>query len=308
VLRWTELGRFVVGRRLGHVPQRGHEQGGIDGPRPLEGFEIDGDVDQGIEVAHRAEVARLGPLNAEVLGLAVDAFAPGTLGVDRLVEGAIAIQGDAHHPASFDVDVFDAALAEGLLLMVAGLAGARWIEQRTAVALGVVAVGMLKGIRGVHTQACRAARGAIGIAGVNGMGMVVERDGSDAPPKGAGLIGIPGIEGGISGDMHRKGVQDGHGLDVERDEIGDVIFIERLGELGQHDIAIVRGDGGCHTRAVAPQQFLFFFDGAIGLLLIGTFFDAQTAIGVTCGLLIFLEAFEDVGPEVVFFERSHKYA
>ncbi len=114
-----------------------------------------------------------GALDTQVLGLAVDAFTGGTLVVDRLVERAVAIQGDAHEPTGFDVDVFDAALAFAKLFMVTGLACRLGIEQRTAIALRAVAVGMLKRIGGMHAQADGTARGAIGIASVNGMGMLV---------------------------------------------------------------------------------------------------------------------------------------
>ena len=82
--------------QLGDEASFGGEQGGIDGSRPLEGFAVDRDVDQGIETAHRADVAHFGPLNAQVLGLAVDAFGAGALVVNDAVERAIAIEGDAH--------------------------------------------------------------------------------------------------------------------------------------------------------------------------------------------------------------------
>ena len=36
--------------------------------------------------------------------------------------------------------------------------------------------------------------------------------------------------------------------------------------------------------------------------LVGTLFDAQPAIGIVDWLLVFLEAFGDIGAEVVFFD------
>ncbi len=164
----------MVGRLgLGEEASPGDEQAGIDGPRPPERFSVDRDVDQGIEVTDRVDVTRFGPLNAEIFGLAVDAFTGGSLLIDSLVEGAIPIQSDAHESARLDVDVLDAALAKGLLLMWTGLARPSWIEQGAAVALGAVAVGMLELVGGVHAQAFWTARHAVWVTSVNRMSMLV---------------------------------------------------------------------------------------------------------------------------------------
>ena len=131
--------------------------------------------------------------------------------------------------------------------------------------------------------------------------MLVERNGGHPRTCGTGLVDVPGVIGSISGDMDGKSHEHGHGLDVERREVGHIAFIEGQGEISQHDIA-VDGIGGCrHARAVAPDVFLFFFGGAIGLHLVGTRFDAQPAFGVVLGLLVFLEAFGNIGTKVVLF-------
>lgn len=55
----------MVGERLlGHKAELGSEQAGIDLPRSPKHFEVDREVDQGIELAHRAEIAHFGSLNA----------------------------------------------------------------------------------------------------------------------------------------------------------------------------------------------------------------------------------------------------
>jgi hypothetical protein len=90
--------------------------------------------------------------------------------------------------------------------------------------------------------------------------------------------------------------------------IGHVAFIERQGVLGQHHVPVDGIGGRRDPGAVAPDEFLFFFGGAVGLLLVGALLDPQTAIGVADGLLVFLEAFSDIGAEVVLFERSRRYA
>ncbi len=132
--------------------------------------------------------------------------------------------------------------------------------------------------------------------------MLVERNGGNTATCGTGLVDVPGVIGGISGDMDGKSREHGHGLDVERRKVGDISFIERQGEISQHDITVDGIGGCCDARAVAPDVFLFFFGGAIGLHLVGTLFDTETAIGVVRGLLVILAAFGDVGTEVVLFD------
>ena len=117
-----------------------------------------------------------------------------------------------------------------------------------------------------------------------------------------GLVGVPGIKGGIGSDVGGKEAQCRHGADVERNKVGDIVLVKGLGVLGQDHIAIAGHDGRGHTAAIAPEQFLALLFGAIGLLLIDAFFDAQPTIGIAFGLLIFLEAFADIGAPVVFFD------
>src|SRR5437016_5002601 len=87
--------------RLGHFAKLGCEQGGIDLACSSEDLDIDADIGQRIQPAHRVAVAGFGSLNAQVLGLTVDAFTRGSLVVDDLVERALAIEGDTHESASF---------------------------------------------------------------------------------------------------------------------------------------------------------------------------------------------------------------
>ena len=180
-------------KHLGNLPELGGEQGGVDGPCPLEGFGVDRDVDQGIEPTDRANVARFGPLDAQVLGLAVDALAARALRVDDLVEGTRAVQQGAHQPTGLDVEVFDAALAFGKLLVLTALACAGGKEQRTAKALSSKAIGVSKRIGGMHAQACRAIRGAVGVAWNLLMAVTVEGDGGNATPMGHCVVDVPSL-------------------------------------------------------------------------------------------------------------------
>jgi hypothetical protein len=171
-------------------------------------------------------------------------------------------------------DTLDTAFLFTKLLMVTGLAGRRWIEQRTAVALRAVALGMLELVGRMHAQADGTQRSAIGIALIHWMSMLIERNGGNTSATHTGLIGVPGVEGSISGDMDGKGMEHGDRLDVKRHKVGDVVFVEGQGGVGQHHIAVDRISGGCDAGAVAPDEFLFFCGGAVGLHLVGALFDA----------------------------------
>lgn len=159
------------------------------------------------------------------------------------------------------------------LLVVTGLARALRKEHGTAIALRPEAVGMPELIGGVHAQAFRAVGCAIRVAWHLVVGMLVERDGGNAPARCASLVGVPGVEGSISGDVDGKGIEHGDGLDVKRHKVGDVVLVKRLREISKHHITIDGIGGCCDAGPVAPDEFLFFFGGAIGLHLIGALFD-----------------------------------
>ncbi len=102
----------------------------------------------------------------------------------------------------------------------------------------------------------------------------------------------------------------------ERTIVGDVGFIERQGVVGQHHIAIDGVGGGRHPGAIAPEQFFLLCGGAIGLLLVGTAFDAKPTIGVAGQPLRFVVAILDVDALVILFDpgvevldiESHRFA
>ena len=247
-------------------------------------------------------IADFGSFNAQGLGLAVDAFTTGALGVDGLVERTATIQGDPHEAASFHVDVFNTAFAFGKLRMVAALAGGLGKEQGTAIALRPVAVGVGELVSGMHAQAARAERHPVGIALIDGMGVLVLGNSGDAPAEGTGLVDVPGIKGGIGGDMRWKLGEGDHGLVKEGEGVADVSGIEGLGIFSQHDVTIVRSGGSGDSGAITPQVFFFYFLGAISLFLIVAAFDAYSAVRVASGLLVFTEAIEQGNARIVFFD------
>ncbi len=109
-----------------------------------------------------------------------------------------------HQSALFPIGIFDTTFAPGELGMVTGLARRRWIEQRTAIALRAIAIGVRTLVGGMHVQACRAARRPIRVARHVLVPMGVERDGCDALPVSHRLIDVPVIEGRISCYMRGK--------------------------------------------------------------------------------------------------------
>ncbi len=159
---------------------------------------IQNEIDQGIEVLDRAPIAHFGPFDPERLSLTVDAFTRGALVVDGLIEGTLAIQQGPHQSALFLIGIFDTTFAPGELGMVTGLARRRSIEQRTAIALHAIAVGVRTLVGGMHAQSCRAARRPIRVARHVLVPMGVERDGGDALPVSHRLIDVPVIERRIS--------------------------------------------------------------------------------------------------------------
>ncbi len=93
-----------------------------------------------------------GTFDAEFLGLTIDAFTRGTLAIDGLVERAGTIEIHAHQATQLDVDMFDTAL--GLVVELFVFTGALQLtsgeEERTAIHLGAIAIGMGKWKGGMH--------------------------------------------------------------------------------------------------------------------------------------------------------------
>ena len=83
------------------------------------------------------------------------------------------------------------------MLALTALARAGGKEQRTAKALGTVAVGVLELVGGMHAQACRAIGGPVGVTWDGFMAVAVEGDGGDTWPMGHRFVDIPVIEGSI---------------------------------------------------------------------------------------------------------------
>ena len=111
---------------------------------------------------------------------------------------------DAHQTTWLDVDVLDTAFLLGELCMVADLSRRFRKQERTAVALGTIAVGMSELVGRVHAQPPGAQRYAVSIALRERIVMLIQGNGGDAATADGCLIRIPGIEGRISNDMRGK--------------------------------------------------------------------------------------------------------
>src|SRR5260370_38885404 len=140
-------------------------------------------------------------LNAEFFGLTVDALASGALGVDGVVQGAIAVQGHTLKSAQFPVGVFLTALAFEKLLMVTGGSGGLREEQGAEKTVRLIAIGMMELEGGGHAQAFGTHGDAIVISRPIVMSMLVDWHGPDAAMPCGGLVDIPGIKGSDGGRL-----------------------------------------------------------------------------------------------------------
>jgi hypothetical protein len=235
------------------------KQSSIDGFCSHQSAHIDHQIDQCIEIGNGVAIVNLWTLNAQFFGLAIDALARGALSVHSMVERSVTIEGDTLDAAALPVDILDTALALEELRVLAGLPSRFGKEQGTLETLGAIAVSMEKRCSRMHRQTDRTTRRAVRQTRKRSFAVLVERNSPNAPMTCRSFIDVPGIIGRISCQMSRILLESMNGLAVERAEVRDIAFIERLSVLGQDDIAVVRGGGSSDTRAVAPKQFFLLF-------------------------------------------------
>ena len=269
----------------------------------MQGFEIDEEAGEGVEGAHRTEVAHERMIEQELaFGMTVGPLRAGALTVDSLIERAVTVEAGAHLSARFPVEGFDTTLALSELLVLTALCAGLGKEERTAKALGPVAVGRRELVGRIHAQLFLTQRHAISRSLALGMTVRVERDSGNAPTVGTRLIDVPSIKSGISGDVRRVKAEVGHGLQVERHKVGDVVLVESLSLLGEDDITIVGDVGTGQAQSIAPQLLILFGRATISLLLVGRAFDPQAAIRIAFGLQVRVEALFDILAQVILFD------
>ena len=117
-----------------------------------------------------------------------------------------------------------------------------------------------------------------------------------------GLVGIPGIEGRISGDMGWEEAKDCDRRSREGEIGGDIVRVEGLGILSEHHITVVGSNGRDDARAIAPEVLFADLDGAIRLLLVGALLHSHLAIRIAFWLTVLAEAIEQGLSRVVFFD------
>jgi hypothetical protein len=83
----------------------------------------------------------------------------------------------------------------------------------------------------MHAQPFGADGNPISIALILRMAVLVEGNGSHPFAVGNGLIDVPRIKGGISGDVSGELLKSGNCLNVEGKEIADIALVERLSVL-----------------------------------------------------------------------------
>jgi len=81
----------------------------------------------------------------------------------------------------------------------------------------------------------------------------VEGNGGDPAMDRTGLVDVPGIKGGIGGDVGGRAAQRCAGARVEWVVVGGAYLVKGLGVLGEHGVAVARVGGRRHAAAVAPH-------------------------------------------------------
>jgi hypothetical protein len=236
--------------------------------------------------------------DAQLFGLTIDPFARSTLRIHGFVERTPTIHQDTRPSSRFIIDLDLSSLALLELLMIAGLTSGMRQEEWAAIALSAIAVGMTIEEGRVHAQSFGAKRHPIRFK--DGFAVRVEWDRSHATMTNSRLINVPCIIGCISSQVGWVVTEGNDRLLIEWTKVGDIALIERLRIFGKHDIAVVWGSGSGHPRAIAPNQFLFLFRGAIGEGLVGGTLDTQLAVGVASQSTRFVVALPDVGTFIVF--------
>ncbi len=140
-----------------------------------------------------------GAFDAKFFRLTIDAFARSALGVHGFVERAAAIHQEASATSRFIIDLLLASFSFQELFMIAGLSRGLREEQRATVAQSAIAIGMSIVKGGVHAQSDGTKRSAIGFKG--GGTTSIERDSCDSPTTSNRVVDVPGIIGGICGDV-----------------------------------------------------------------------------------------------------------
>jgi hypothetical protein len=207
----------------------------------LKGTHMTNHRDQGVEVGDRSSVANLGALDAQFVGLAIDALASGALDGDGMRQRAGAIRENTSATSRFVVDFFLTSFACGERLLLAGLSGRFGEEERAARAQSARAVGVGRRESGRHAQTNGTQWHAIRVK--DGCARSMKRNSSDAAMANGRIRDAPCIRSGISSQMCWELIEGRNGLAVTWLERRDISVIEGLGAFSQHDIARVRGGG-----------------------------------------------------------------
>lgn len=129
------------------------------------------------------------------------------------------------------------------------------------------------------------------------------------------FIDVEGVEGRIEGCIGRTEAQTLFGGRQQRFEVRDIRLVERLSELGEHELAPVGHFGGDDAGGITPIE-LADGDGLGGAWVVGgcgrfvgarcppvmAAFAAQFAVGVAGRLLGLSVTVADVGLGVVLFD------
>lgn len=226
----------------------------------MQGAQVEQDVDQSVEVSDGLLVAQLGPLNAQVDGLTVDALGGGALVVDVLVQLTVAVDLVAQTSPNASCQRGDASPI-GPTRVVHGTGGSRGlgIEQRTGVARLLA-----RDRSGATEESVFERHRERGVAKGEPVGVESARGTAFGPRNSskASLPGLPvlmevfidveGVKGGVEGAETRTEAQAAFSLGHQRCKVADIGGVKGLGEFGEDDFGPTGELGGDDTRGVAP--------------------------------------------------------
>src|SRR5260370_15969198 len=113
------------------------------------------------------------------------------------------------------------------------------------------------------------------------------------------LVHVPSIKSSISSDVRWKETQRRYGLDVERQVVGHITFIERKSQVGKDHVSIAWNGCCCDSTAISPQIFFLLLFRSISLFLIGAPFDTNSTIRIALGLTIWAKTVSNTFTRII---------
>ncbi len=276
-----------------------------------EGAQVNQHVEQGVVVSNGRTIAQFRALDARGDGLTVDALRGSTLLVGLFVDVAVTVELVADTSADAGGERRGAA-ALGPLFVIDRASLARFLREKQWADVTGALVFNEASTRNIlvlewHGQASLADGQALFIEGEFVATALGEGDGGEASGIVKVLVDVERIIRSVKSAEFGTEAETAFDIGHEREEVGHVGFVERLGEFSQNKLAPVGNASGNDARSIAPVVFAdvdrvgrervgewsgrWLFGGSV---LVASTFAAEATIGITNGLLGFVVAIGDV--------------